>query len=310
MKKSGIAVVLAMLLLASCGEQGKEVVTESGFKYTVLAKGTEEIPPGDMVMVSFVAKDANDSVWMDSRPDGMPRPARKVDSIWTMNQGGLEEALFYMKNGDSITCQVPVEKVYGSNRPLPAGVEAGSMLTIDLKIEDAMNEEEFGVYRQEMVAKQREMAAEKAEEQLATDIELIDAYLTENNIDAQKTESGLRYVITQEGSGDNIQSGQKAKIDYSGYVLNGGYFDSSNEEIAKEHSLYNAARTYGPYETVIGQRAVIAGWDEAFQLMNEGTKGTLYIPSGLAYGPQARGAQIPANSILVFDVEVVEIIKE
>jgi len=311
MKKHGIyfAIALAAAGITSCNQGGEVVTTASGLTYNVLEAGSDEIPAGDMILVSFVAKDANDSVWMDSRPDGMPRPARKVDSISVLNQGGLEEVLFHMKKGDSISCQVPVEKVFG-NRPLPAGVEKGSLLTVGLKIEDAMNEEQFGVYRQEMMAKQREMEAKKGEGQLAIDIELIDTYLTENNIEAQKTESGLRYVITQEGQGENVQSGQKIKANYSGHVLNGAFFDSSVEEVARENGKYQEGRTYGPFETAIGQGQVIRGWDEAFQLMNQGSKATLYIPSGLAYGPRARSEEIPANAILIFDVELVEIIKE
>ena len=303
MKKNKIYFTIAMIavFMTSCNQGGKEVTTETGMKYTVLVAGEEEIPPGNMVLVNFVAKDKNDSIWMDSRPDGVPRPARKVDSVWMLNQGGLEEVLFYMKKGDSVSCKVPVEKIYG-DRPLPAGVEKGSLLTIGLKIEDAMDQEAFQIYQQEILVK-------KETEQLEIDLELIDTYLSENNIDAQKTASGLRYVITKEGQGENVQSGQKVRANYSGHVLNGAFFDSSVEEVARKNGLYSEGRTYGPYETVIGQGAVIRGWDEAFQLMNEGSQAILYIPSGLAYGPRARSAEITANAILVFDVELVEIIE-
>lgn len=311
MKKHGIYVAIAMVIvgMTSCSQSSEEVITKSGMKYTLLEAGSGEIPPGDMVLVSFVAKDQSDSVWLDSRPDGIARPVRKVDSVWMLNEGGLEEVLFYMKKGDSVSCQIPVEKLYGSNRPLPPGVGKETLLTIDLKIEDAMNKEAFETYQKEMMAKQQEVAAVKEQEQLATDIELIDTYLSENNIEAQKTASGLRYVITEEGQGENVQSGQKIRANYSGHVLNGAFFDSSIEEVARENGLYQEGRTYGPFETAIGQGAVIRGWDEAFQLMNEGSKATLYIPSGLAYGPRARSEEITANAVLVFEVELVEIIK-
>jgi FKBP-type peptidyl-prolyl cis-trans isomerase len=312
MKKYGIFVVLVAVAvgMVSCNQGGEEVTTASGMKYTVLKAGTDRIQPKDMMMVSFVATDANDSIWMDSRPDGIPRPARKLDSISLLTQGGIEEVLFYLKKGDSVSFQVPVEKVYGNRQPLPTGVAPGSLLTIGLKVEDAMNQEAFNEYRKEMMAKQQEIAAGKSVEQLAIDGELIDAYLAENNIEAQKTESGLRYVISQEGEGDNVQSGQKVTVNYSGHTMNGAFFDSSIEEVARENGKFQEGRPYGPYPTVIGQGAVIKGWDEAFQLMNAGTKATLYIPSGLAYGPRARSEEIPANAILIFDVELVEIINE
>ena len=91
-------------------------------------------------------------------------------------------------------------------------------------------------------------------------------------------------------------------------MLNGEYFDSSVEEVAKEKGLYTEGRPYGPYETAIGQGTVIRGWDIGFQLMNQGSKATLYVPSTLAYGSRSRSAQIGPNSILVFDVELVEIV--
>ena len=309
MKKYSIYLVfvLAVVVLSSCNN-GKEIVTESGMKYTLLEEGSGEIAPGDMMMVHFVARDIKDSIWMDSR-DGLARPARKIDSVSIRIEGGLEEVLFYVKKGDSISCQVPVEKIYG-NRPLPIGVERGSLLTVGMKIEDAMDQAAYSTYRQEMAVKQRSLDSLKAIDQLAIDIELIDKYLAENNIEAQKTESGLRYVITQEGEGDKVQSGQTIKANYTGHVLNGAYFDSSIEEVAKEQGLYKEGRTYGPFETAIGQGQVIKGWDEAFQLLNAGSKATLYIPSGLAYGARTRSAEITANTILVFDVELLEIIEE
>lgn len=304
---------LAMLLVTtgilSCDKGGKEVVTDFGMKYTIHIEGNGEILKDQTMLISFVAFDENDSIWMDSRPNDMHRPARKVDSIWHMNKGGIEEVLFNIKKGDSISFKVPVEKIYG-NRSIPAGFDKNSLLTVGMKVVDALNEEEFNAYRKEMVEKEQKIIAEKTEEQLKIDIETIDIYLSENNIDAQKTESGLRYVITQGGQGEYVQSGQIIKANYSGHVLDGAYFDTSVEEVAKENGLYQEGKPYAPLETVIGQGRVIKGWDEAFQLMNTGSKATLYIPSGLAYGPRARSAEITANAILVFDVELIEIIAE
>ena len=310
MKKHSIYFVIVMTAigLTSCNRK-QMVTTKSGMKYTLIETGNEEIPPGSMILLSFVAKDANDSIWMDSRLDQMPRPARKPDSISTLNQGGIEEVIFHMKKGDSVSCEVPIEKIYG-NRTLPTGMEKEDLLTIDLKIEDAMDENAFQKYSQDMMIKQREISEQKAKEQLVTDIEKIDAYLSENNISAQKTESGLRYVITKEGKGEKVQHGQKIKANYIGRLLNGAFFDSNIEQIAKENGLYDERRAYGPFQTAIGEGAVIKGWDEGFQLMNQGSEATLYIPSGLAYGPRERSAEIPANAILVFEIELLEIIAE
>ena len=145
-------------------------------------------------------------------------------------------------------------------------------------------------------------------EQLAKDEAEIDAYLKENGIEAEKTEVGVRYVITQEGEGENAVSGQTASVNYSGYLLDGTYFDSSVKEVAQAKGLYNEAREpYQPYDVTIDQSSVIRGWHDALKVMKKGSKATVYIPSSLAYGPQRRSAEIKENSILVFDLEIVDL---
>ena len=134
-----------------------------------------------------------------------------------------------------------------------------------------------------------------AEEQLVVDARLIDEYLTTNGLTAQVDEaSGIRYVITQQGSGDNAAFGNSVEVNYRGYLLDGTEFDTSEGR--------------GTFSFVLGRRDVIEGWDVGFQLLNKGTIATLFIPSGLAYG-NSRGPanNLPLNSVLIFDVTVVDI---
>lgn len=297
--KNIFTIALAGVIAFSCTTDSETITTQSGIEVTLHTKGTDEINPGMMMILDFNVKTATDSVIMDTSVDGMPRPARKVDSLTVRTQGGIEEVIFNLKKGDSVYFQIPAAKIYGP-RGTPPQLKADELLKVNMVVRDAMNQEEFQSYSQKMME-------EKSKEQLEKDIKTIDDYLAENNIETEKTESGLRYIITRTGEGENVQSGQTIKANYSGYVLNGEYFDSSVEEIAKEKGLYQEGRSYGPFETVIGQGAVIKGWDEGFQLMNAGSKATLYIPSPLAYGSRARSKQIGPNSILVFDVELVEI---
>ncbi len=132
-------------------------------------------------------------------------------------------------------------------------------------------------------------------EQLAVDIKKIEAHIADNNIQGvEKTESGLHYVITEFGGGGNAKAGQGVVTRYHGTLLDGTIFDSS---IDRDET----------FDFVLGQGRVIKGWDEGFALLNKGAKASLYIPSGLAYGTQAWSAVIKANSVLVFDVELVDI---
>jgi len=71
--------------------------------------------------------------------------------------------------------------------------------------------------------------------------------------------------------------------------------------------VYQQGRPYAPYDLILGQGQVIQGWEESLTLMNKGSKMTVYIPSSLAYGSQKRSADIVENSILTFDLELVDI---
>ncbi|MFN6945181.1 MAG: FKBP-type peptidyl-prolyl cis-trans isomerase [Cytophagaceae bacterium] len=116
--------------------------------------------------------------------------------------------------------------------------------------------------------------------------------------DTITTPSGLKYVCTKKGDGENPQKGQKIKVYYTGKFLNGTAFESNRGD--------------KPFKFTLGKREVIPGWDEGFLLMSKGEKGVLIIPSHLAYGK--RGVKnpyndqiydIPPNTDLIFEVEVV-----
>ncbi|RRO13435.1 peptidylprolyl isomerase [Flavobacteriaceae bacterium 14752] len=111
----------------------------------------------------------------------------------------------------------------------------------------------------------------------------------------EKTESGLRYVITEENpDGEQPQAGDNVSVHYEGRLIDGTVFDSS-------------FKRNKPITFPLGQRRVIAGWDEGIALMKKGEKATLVIPPDLGYGPRGAGGVIPPNAYLIFDVELVDI---
>jgi len=105
------------------------------------------------------------------------------------------------------------------------------------------------------------------------------------------TESGLRMIIHKEGSGEIPKSGQTVSVHYTGLLETGKKFDSSHDRGE-------------PFSFKLGQGRVIKGWEEALALMKPGEKRTLIIPPELGYGERAAGP-IPPNSILIFEVELV-----
>jgi peptidylprolyl isomerase len=110
--------------------------------------------------------------------------------------------------------------------------------------------------------------------------------------DAITTDTGLKYVVTAEGSGETPASGTMVKVHYTGKLLDGTTFDSSVDRGA-------------PIDFPVGEGRVIKGWDEALLTMKKGEKRTLIIPSDLGYGPSGRGP-IPPNATMIFDVELID----
>jgi len=129
--------------------------------------------------------------------------------------------------------------------------------------------------------------------QLEADITKIDQYLEADSIDAKKSNTGLRYVIHDEGLGSIPQNGSIVKVHYTGTFLDGTKFDSS----------YDRGE---PFEYTHGIGQVIRGWEEGLTYIGETGKITLYVPSVLAYGVQGRG-DIGPNENLIFDIDLLSV---
>ena len=108
----------------------------------------------------------------------------------------------------------------------------------------------------------------------------------------KKTESGLFYNITKEGTGLSPSKGSKVSVHYKGSLIDGTVFDSSYQRNE-------------PIEFSVGIGQVIKGWDEGIMLLKKGASARFVIPSDLGYGAQGAGANIPPNSTLIFDVELI-----
>ncbi len=121
-----------------------------------------------------------------------------------------------------------------------------------------------------------------------------DAIIAEKYPNAETTESGLKYVVTEAGTGsDKPAKGQSVTAHYTGYLLDGSKFDSSVDRNQ-------------PFVFNVGAGMVIKGWDEAFADMTKGEKRTLIIPPELGYGERGYPPVIPASATLIFDVELLD----
>jgi FKBP-type peptidyl-prolyl cis-trans isomerase FkpA len=129
-------------------------------------------------------------------------------------------------------------------------------------------------------------ACNKTEKIHTKNIEEIEQYLTDNNLTAQKTESGLHYIITVEGNGNFPTVQDDVKVNYTGYLTNKTIFDQG---LNITFPLAN----------------VIQGWQEGIPKISKGGSAILFIPSRIAYGSSAQGG-IPANAVLIFEVDLLD----
>lgn len=155
--------------------------------------------------------------------------------------------------------------------------------------ESALKEEDM----RNALQKMSEMQQKESQEKAKANLEQGKKFLEENKAkDGVKvTESGLQYKVMEEGSGPSPKESDVVSVHYKGTLLDGTEFDSSYKRNT-------------PAEFPV--RAVIKGWTEALQLMKKGAKYTLYIPPELAYGERGNPT-IPGNSVLVFEVELLDI---
>ena len=251
---------------------------------------------GQILTVYMEFRTGRDSVIMNSRlmqptPQPVLLPARPTP-------GGLEEALGLLLPGDSAVFRFPADTVFAKTfqRPVPPFLKKdGNTLTVLTSARELVTTEIMMARRQKEQAENDRKGQLLAAAQTTKDIAQIQAYLQKNNATAKKTAGGTYYIIKRAGTGLPPKKGQTVRVLYRGTVLaTGKEFDSS------------AKHGNEPIAFPLGVGQVIPGWDQGIAMLTKGSKAVLLIPSPLAYGPRGAGADIPANAVLRFEVELVD----
>ena len=230
--------------------------TDSGLYYVINNEGTGATP-SDSSDVTIVYKGyfLDGTVFSESDSDGV--------SIWLSEVIlGLKEGLQLFKEGGEGILLVPSNLGYGD-----AGrgtIPGGTVLVFEIKLVEIIDYE----------------AKNEAD---------IIEYIEENDLVANRTNSGLYYVINEEGTGTRPTSSSNVTVAYKGYFLDGTVFDQSDANGIS-----------------FGLDQVIRGWTEGIPLFKEGGEGILLIPSSLGYGLNGAGS-IPRGAVLVFDVNLISV---
>ena len=328
--------LLGFASLAACNKDkdgGEFAKTKSGIEYKIFKKvgssyERREIgPDGDPTYKTRIGKfllgymqyrTGKDSVLQNSRKDvgmAVPLPLAEVTK-----KGAPDEALSLLQPGDSGVFRFQVDSLFKKGgQPAPAFLKRGgnivlmyvattAKLATQPEVQAMQPLLQAAQQRRQMASpeykKQMQDRADQVKKAVSTpeavaqfqkDDALLQEYIKKNGLTMKKTASGLYYQILKQGAGPNAVPGQKISMNYSGVLLSGKEFDST------------AKHGGAPFDFVLGQYQVITGWDEGVALLNKGSRAIFLIPSPLAYGTQGAGADIPANTPLKFDVEVLDI---
>lgn len=117
----------------------------------------------------------------------------------------------------------------------------------------------------------------------------IQDYLLANDLEAEKTATGLYYIVEDQGTGSQPAANSNVRVAYKGYFTNGTVFDQSSPEGVR-----------------FNLQQVIKGWTEGITYFKEGGSGLLLVPSHLGYGP-ANYRSIPGGSVLIFEIKLLEV---
>lgn len=294
--KSIAVITLTSVIAVSCSNTKKTAkvknpefkTTAKGLDYMMVVDvpGKQTPNAGDYVELHITTKDHNDSLIFDSRTLQEGKPAQFKLQSPSFN-GDLAEGIMMLTAGDSAVFRVLADSIIAAGQNLQSWMDTGKKVTYTIKLISVKTEEQLKQEQQAKAASQKTIDEKKLAE-----------YFAKNNIKAQRTASGLYYEILEQGSGDNPKKGQTVSVNYTGKTMDGNVFDS-NTDPQFQH--------VEPLTFPVGAGRVIKGWDEGLLLLNKGTKAVLYIPSDLAYGAQSPTPAIPPHSILIFNVELLDI---
>lgn len=245
----------------------------SGVHYVIHTLGTGVTPTAyDCVRAAYTGKLLTDASVFDEST------SYKIALRNTI--AGWQVAFPFLPKGTKATLYIPSGYGYGASTGYEK-IPANSILVFDVELLDVYSYNSAGGYCYD------DPVLPEAE-QNAIDAGIIDKYLTDNAITAETDASGLRYTVQTLGTGAKPTLSSCVRVSYTGKLLSGSVFDQGTN-----------------YKEAL--KKLIKGWQVGLALFPKGSKVTLYVPSRMAYGTISIGSRIPANSNLIFEVEILDV---
>jgi FKBP-type peptidyl-prolyl cis-trans isomerase FkpA len=265
--KKDIAAIDAYLATVELAPGEFLIKDASGMRLIISEIGEAGLPPNewDNILVDYVGKLLSNGITFDQGT---------IDDALSRYITGWKIGLPMLPKGSKATLYIP--SVYGYGSKAVSSIPANSNLIFSVNLKGvSKTQQQIDRHNQEIAQ--------------------IETHLTANEItNAIVHESGIRYIITQEGQGGAPTWYDKVKITFKMTLLNGTEITGLT---TVEPSEFFSSRLVNYRQGLI----------IAMQLIKEGGKGTFYVPSGLAYGPYSP-ANLPANSVVIFEVESLEIL--
>ncbi len=296
---------LAVILLAACQQNFKK--GDKGLEYKIISTGKgPKIRVGQFMQLQiaqYINNGKTDSLLNDSRANGVPI-IEPFDS--TSVPPEYFKILSQVKKNDSLVIRLLVDSMFAQNpSSMPPFIKKGYRFITTVKVLNIFNtrEQADSCNVAEMKIKQVKDSVDGIKI-LEQDGKTLQNFFKKNNIKANKTSLGAYVEMIQPGTGMMIDTSVVVKVNYTGRTLEGKMFDSNTDSSKGHVEPFNVNMTN---DMSLGS-AVIKGWTDGLKMLNKGAKAKFYIPSPLAYGKQKVGEDIAANSILVFDIEVLDVL--
>lgn len=266
--------------------------TGSGLNFNIVDdKPGATAKVGQLVSLHMQMQDENGKMIKDTYKDGKPLMFPVKLSAF---EGDVYEAISLLSKGDSALFQLKADSMYIKvfRKPVPSNVTGNSYLNLNVKVFNVWDQKTY--YDSLKAASKTEVSSQELDRRKNEKVK-IDSYCKSKGYEMQKTEGGVYYIYFSEGNGESIaKDGNTIVMNFIGELLNGNKFETT----------FNEDGIGRPISFVLGKEEVIPGWDEVLKGKKEGDKLFVIVPSHLAFGSQSKGNQIPENSPLVFNIDV------